>query len=341
MRITKRALPAISVVPETLDDIWHLEKIIKIGDLASAKSERRFKTEAGKSERKTVKVKIRVEQLEYHKDSKKLRLLGTVVGGYPEEYITIGAHHTIEVLPGIMLTITKERWENYQLERLKHAVAASRKPTLMIVAMDDEEAELALLRDFGLERKGTIRSGRSGKAFESAGTGGYFDEIAAAIRPAEKVIIAGPGFTKENFGKWLRDHDPALYKKALFADIGGTGSPGLQEVLKKGIVDKVVKDARISLESALVEELLAKIPKDDATYGLAQVEEALDFGAAEKLLLADSYFSENRDNAERLLQKAEQTKCEAHIISTENESGEKLEHLGGVAVILRFKVPAG
>ncbi len=340
MRIAKRALPAVSIVPETLDDIWHLEKVVEIGDLASAKSERRFKTEAGKSERKTVKVKIKVEQVEYHRDSKKLRLLGTVVGGYPEEYITIGAHHTIEVLPGIMLTITKEHWRNYQLARLKRAAEASHKPKLMIVVMDDEEAELALLRDFGLERKGTIRSGRSGKDFDTREKGSYFEEVAAALDGAEKVIIAGPGFTKENFGKWLQAHSPKLYKRALFADIGGTGSPGLQEVLKRGIVEKVIKGARISLESALVEELLAKIPKDDATYGIAQTEEALDYGAAEKLLLADSYFSSNRDDAERLLQKAEQTKCEAHIISTENEAGEKLEHLGGVAAILRFKVPA-
>ena len=340
MRVTRRMLPAISLVPETLDDIWHLEKIVEGGDFITARSERRFKTDAGKSERKAVKVKIKLEQIEYHKDSKKLRLLGTVVEGYPEDYVTVGAHHTIEVLPGVMLTITKEHWKNYQLERLKHAVAASRKPKLMIVVMDDEEAELALLRDFGLERKGAIRSGRSGKAFETREKSSYFDEIASVLQPSERIIIAGPGFTKENFGKWLQDHDPLLYKKALFADIGGTGTPGLQEVLKKGIVEKVIKDARVSLESALVEELLAKIPKDDATYGLAQVGEALDYGAAEKLLLADSYFSESRDNAEKLLRKAEQTNCEAHIISTESESGEKLEHLGGVAAILRFKVPA-
>lgn len=337
MRITKRALPAISLVPETLDDIWHLEKVIETGDLVTARSERRFKTESGKSERKKVKVKITVESMEYHRDSRKLRLLGTVVEGYPEDYVTIGAHHTIEVLPELMFTITKEQWKKYQLERLKHAVEASKKPKLMIVVMDDEEAELALLRDFGLEKKGSIRSGKSGKAFP-AGKDNYFDQIADAIKGSEKIIVAGPGFTKENFGKWLEETDSKTYKKVLFADIGGTGTPGMQEVLKKGIVEKVIKDARIAMESALIEEVLAKIPTDDATYGLGQVEEALDYGSAEKLLLTDSYFSDNRDLAEKLLQKAEQIKCEVHIISTENESGERLDHLGGLAVTLRFKV---
>ena len=82
------------------------------------------------------------------------------------------------------------------------------------------------------------------------------------------------------------------------------------------------------MESTLVEELLAKIPTDNATYGLAQVEESLDYGAAEKLLLADNYFSDNRDLAEKLLNKAETIKCEVHIISTENEAGERMEIIG-------------
>ncbi|MFC2174683.1 mRNA surveillance protein pelota [archaeon] len=335
MRVTKRALPDIRVVPETLDDIWHLEKIIEKGDLVTAKSERRFKTESGKSERKTVKVKITVEGLEYHRDSRKLRLLGTIVEGHPLEYVVIGTHHTIEVLPGIMITVTKEHWKRYQLERLDHAVKASKKPKLLIVVMDDEEAELALLRDFGLEKKGTIRSGKSGKAFPSDKKDDYFDQIADAIKGAEKIVVAGPGFTKDNFAKWLEGKP--LAKKCVFADIGGTGTPGMQELLKKGVIEKIVKDARAALEASLVEDVMVKIPTDNSTYGLAQVEEALDFGAAEKLLLADSYFSDNRDEAEKLLQKAEKTNCEVHIISTEHEPGERLEHLGGVAALLRFK----
>ncbi|MCK4328080.1 MAG: mRNA surveillance protein pelota [Candidatus Diapherotrites archaeon] len=335
MRVTKRALPAIGVVPETLDDIWHLEKIIEKGDLVTARSERRFKTESGKSERKTVTVKITVEGIEYHRDSRKLRLLGTIVEGYPAEYVAIGMHHTIEVLPGVMITVTKESWKKYQLDRLKHAVKASKKPKLLIVVMDDEEAEVALLRDFGLEKKGTIRSGKSGKAFPAEKKSDYFDQIAGAISGAEKVVVAGPGFTKDNFAKWLEGRQ--VYKKCVFVDIGGAGSPGMQELLKKGVIEKVVKDARAAVEASLVEEVIAKIPTDNAAYGIAAVEEALDYGAAEKLLLADSYFSDNRDIAEKLLQKAEQINAEVHIISTEHESGERLEHLGGVAATLRFK----
>ena len=336
MRVTKRALPVMGLVPETLDDIWHLEKVIEKGDLVTARSERRFKTESGKSERKTIKVKITVEEIEYHRDSRKLRLLGTIVEGHPIDYVAIGMHHTIEVLPGVRLFVQKVRWKKYQLERVKHAVQASKKPRLMIVVMDDEEAELALMRDFGLEKKGTIRSGKSGKAFPPDKKDDYFDQIASAIQGAEKVVVAGPGFTKGNFAKWLEGKP--LAKKCVFADIGGTGAPGMQELLKKGVVEKIVKDARAALEASLVEEVMQNIPVEKSTYGLAQVREALDFGSAEKLLLADSYFSDNRDDAEKLLQKAEQTNCEAHIISTEHEPGERLEHLGGVAATLRFKL---
>jgi protein pelota len=86
-----------------------------------------------------------------------------------------------------------------------------------------------------------------------------------------------------------------------------------------------------------VEELVSKVSTDYVTYGLKEVEEAVDFGAVDKLLVIDSFLFENKD-AQRIIEKAEKMRSKVMIISHENEISDKLKGLTGIAAILRFKV---
>ncbi|MCD6522721.1 MAG: mRNA surveillance protein pelota [Candidatus Diapherotrites archaeon] len=343
MRVLKRALPKIVVVAETLDDLWHLEKVIEKDDLVTAKSERRFTSEGGRTERKPITVTIKVEAIELHKHSNKLRLLGTIVRGYPEDYVQIGTHHTIEVMPQKTITIEKVQWKRYQLQRIKEAVEASKRPKVLLVVMDDESAEIALLREFGLEQKGTIRSGRSGKAFKQRDVmQEYFHNIAKALEQFDtpKVIVAGPGFTKDDFATFCAEKYPELRKRLITEDIGGVSRAGMQELLKRDVIKKIMEKARVVQETNLIERVLTEIAKDSGlvAYGRKEVEEALQYGAVQILLISDTLFSEEREAMENLLQQAEQTNVEVHIISSEHEAGEKLKHLGGIAALLRFRI---
>ncbi|MBN3037170.1 MAG: mRNA surveillance protein pelota [Candidatus Diapherotrites archaeon] len=342
MRVVRQDLPRMILVPESLDDLWHLEKVVDKGDLVTAEGERRFKTEDGQSERKKVRVKIRVEEVDFHKHSDKLRLLGTIIEGRPEEYVSIGSHHTIEIMPGTKFSIEKSEWYSFQLNRIKEAVAASRRPKLIIAVMDDEGTELALLREFTIERKGSIRSGKSGKDYEQKSVEAeYFHRVAEALNAAEceKIVLAGPGFTKESFMKFVKERLPGLAGKIIVEDIGSSGHAGVQEVLKRGIVERVSKQNRVAVETCAVEKLLREVSSGElAAYGTEEVEEALDYGAAEELLLTDEFFSENRDKAEHLLSRAELIKAKICIISTEHDAGRQLQALGGIAALLRFKM---
>ena len=63
----------IEVIPETLDDLWHLSHIIEPGDLVSSKTSRRIQDSTGerlRSDRgfkKTFFLSIRVETINFHK----------------------------------------------------------------------------------------------------------------------------------------------------------------------------------------------------------------------------------------------------------------------------------
>ncbi len=66
------------------------------------------------------------------------------------------------------------------------------------------------------------------------------------------------------------------------------GMSGFQEVLRRGAVDRIMQESRIARESALMEDLIREISMNGkAAYGLADVKNALNFGAVETLLVAD------------------------------------------------------
>ncbi|HDM22631.1 MAG TPA: mRNA surveillance protein Pelota, partial [Methanomicrobia archaeon] len=84
------------------------------------------------------------------------------------------------------------------------------------------------------------------------------------------------------------------------------------------------------------EELCQKILRDEAVYGIKDVEKAIDYGAVERLLILDDLLRD--ENYEKILEKTRKKNCKVYVISSEHEGGEKLKGLGGIAGLLRFKI---
>ncbi|MBI3035746.1 mRNA surveillance protein Pelota, partial [Candidatus Woesearchaeota archaeon] len=93
-----------------------------------------------------------------------------------------------------------------------------------------------------------------------------------------------------------------------------------------------------------VEELLAEIAKNNlAAYGLKETESASLMGAVKELLITDSFIQKSRsenfyNRVEDIMKVVDKTKGEVEIISSEHEGGKRLDGLGGIAAILRFKM---
>ena len=47
---------------------------------------------------------------------------------------------------------------------------------------------------------------------------------------------------------------------------------------------------------------------------------------------------EKREEAEKVMQNAEKTGAEVHLVNAEHEAGNQLQNLGGIAAILRYKI---
>ncbi len=156
-------------------------------------------------------------------------------------------------------------------------------------------------------------------------------------------LLAGPGFTKEDFLEFLRAKDAELAKKIVLEDTASIGISGFQEVLRRGAVDRIMQESRIGREAKLIEELMKEIAIDGkAVYGMAEVRNAQSLGAIETLLITDELLRTEREknSIDDLLKDVEHTQGKIVIFSTEFEPGKKLESLGGIAALLRFRVSA-
>lgn len=336
--------------PETLDDLWYLKGILDKGDLVKGTGYRRIKDEEklrpDKGERVPVTLELDVESTEFHPYINRLRITGRIVSG-PEDLISLGTYHTLEVQPEDVLTIRKT-WKEWHLDRLKEAEKASRVPLVLIVSIEEGEADLALVRQYGLDFitriTATIAGKREVKEYEASAKEFYAD-VAGKVAEAKKrygvegVIIAGPGFAKEHLLAKIRDAYADTAAVCRLESIGSGGKPGVHEVLKRGAVEDVAKESRISLEMQLVEKVFEEIAKGSglAAYGVDEVKKAVGYGAVAKLLVCDAQLRKDAD-IDELMRNVKKTGGDVIIVSTEHEGGERLQSIGSVAAILRFKV---
>ena len=340
----------IEVVPETLDDLWHLSHIIEVGDNASSKTTRRIQDNTGdklRSDRgvkKTFYLGLDIENISFHLFTGKLRLTGVITRG-PEDLIPLGSHHTLEVKLNTPMTIKKDRWPNWAIKRLNQAIDASKKLSAIIVVLEDDTATLGLMRQFGMEYYGPIKGNISGKRILDKNRGKniiqFYEKVIESIQKfdsIQNIIIAGPGFVKNDFFDYIKDKHNDLAKIAIIEGTGSGGRVGIAEVLKKGTVEKLTSEHRVASEMFAVDNLLTEIAKNSSkvTYGLLQTKNAINLGAVEQLLILDVNVA--KDDMGDLMDTVENMKGEVMVISSEHEGGKQLESLGGMAAILRYEI---
>jgi protein pelota len=338
----------IELVPETLDDLWHLSHIIEEGDLVSSLTSRRIQDSTGerlRSDRgikKTFFMGVRVDEINFHKYTGKLRATGTIEQG-PEDLVPLGSHHTIDLKLKNSIKIQKEKWSKWNIKRLKDAIKASKKPSAIIVAIEDDVADIGIIRQYGIDYFGPIMGSVSGKREIQKNRkqiiNDFFTELTEAIigfKDVKTVIIAGPGFSKGDFYDFLTQKYPEIAAISILESTGAGGRTGIAEVLKKGIIEKMATEGRIAYEIRLVEKVLEEIGKTSktVTYGKKEVKEAAQSGAAETLLVIDEMVRDK--DIENLMDLVENMGGKVVIISSEHDGGKQLTSLGGIAALLRY-----
>lgn len=342
---------------ENLDDLWHLYNLIAKGDMVTSKTTREIKVEREElrptqGKRVPMVLVLRVEDVFFDRNFSKLRVRGPILEA-PEKYEgLLGAYHTFTVPENGTLSVTKERWYDSHLKRIKTATTVRTQP-ILIVAIDDEEVAIALLGRFGfdlkLEEPFKLPGKREPEQRALAMTK-QLKKIAEALHQAWvplqcSIVIVGPGFVKEDLARYLRNNHRDLAPSILQVAGGSfAGSAGVNEALRSGVLTPVFKKSRVVEEANLVERFLGKLGSEAhlATYGVEGVEKAASYGAIETLLVVDRTLREApdevRERLEDAMRTAEQRGGKVVVLSGEHEGGEKILSFGGMAGTLRFPV---
>ena len=360
MKILKRVLKEGKIVlkVETLDDLWHLYNTVGPSDIVISRTSRRVRigdedSRKSDSVRKVMMLKLQVEDVSFHNFSNRVRIKGVILEG-GGDLVNIGSYHTINIETGDTLTIIKEHWPKFVLDRLKEASKAQLRPMCLIVTIEDGTAELFLAADFGIQEAVRIRTSISRKrgdqkSYDATMREFFADTLLALQSQLEQhqfglIVVAGPGFVKDHFreslvGARIKDLPPVIVEST-----NSIGVPGAKEILYRGVISKAVTELKVETETRLVELLIEHISKDDGlgAYGNDEVSSAVQYGAVEELLITDKKLREGDEKTRRwmdsLIRNVETTRGSFHIVSTEHPAGDQLQRLGGIGAILRFRL---
>lgn len=344
----------VKVVPDSQDDLWHLYNVVYKGDEVYAYSSRAIKTDTEYSrpksaERVSAFMGVEVENVTWDKFLGKLRIHGMIC--HAPDPIPPGAHHTLSIALNQPVTIVKKEWPKHLLDRLMRATETE-KP-MLILAIDDEGYAIAETKQYGVEIKIEERQKLPGKheaEKRDSATKQYFNHVTNSLRQLwmqqhSPIVIVGVGFIKNGLTEYLADEAQEISKSIMdIKSVNNGGTAGIYEALRSGVLLKAASRLRIIEETQAVEDVMKRLGKGEGkiAYGLTEVENAVNLGAAEKLIITDSLLRDSADeqrlHLERLMREVERRNGVVTVVSTEHESGATLTALGGIAALLRFPI---
>jgi len=320
------------ITPDSMEDLEILKEVITLGSFVTAKSPRSIKIKRegdlvrAKSGKREVVLKIQVEKIELKEN---LRLTGKIVEA--AEDVEKG-YHTIEVEPGKFIKVEKI-WKGWEIDRIK---SAERKyETVLICILDETEADFYFLKE-RYKHLLHLDAEVLGKRFETkkaeAKQREYFENVLNILKnkseKIRKIIIAGPAFAKEDVLTLIKSREKELLGKITVESTYQTEENGLQELLNKGLLEKLTKMSRAEEETKAMERLLEEIGKNGkAAYGLEKTRESLEAGLINLILISDK----NIRDYEEVLDLADKMRVRIMVVSSQHSAGEKLLGLGGIA----------
>ena len=115
----------------------------------------------------------------------------------------------------------------------------------------------------------------------------FLDRFLRLSPISPSLIIAGPGFIKDDFVRLQKVSPGTSADRAIVVETRRIGRGSVQEVIGKGALDKLIDDLQLSREVKMMDEVAQDLQDSAVAYGRQEVREAIEFGAAEQVLVAD------------------------------------------------------
>ena len=335
------------------DDLWVLARFAISGRSLAMLGERRDTTTAESggrakaAERKKMWIQLRIITTEYKTYSSILRVHGTI----EQAPMDIGSHHTHLVEVGDEIELhSQSGFPEYDRLLLTETMTSDKKSNVSIVVVENDEIVLFEVTRRGLRegatwtmrgggKRGDIRTSETvAKSFQQQ----VAKEILAATSTKLPMILCGPGHARERLRQVILAQDPQRTIRLVSTSMAGR--PGANEIIREGLADELLSEHAISKEIQLLEEVWLRLSKNGAVaYGENELSKAMNEGAIETLLVS----ADTLRNPEAMIdgtpvstwiQGISDIGAELVQCSSDHDSGEQLNNMGGVIALLRYRL---
>lgn len=340
----------VTVTPEQPDDLWTLRRVVTKGDLVAGETSRVYKDLGEYSrpdkERIKVTVTVEVEQIELDSTFSRLKVSGKIID-ISNDLLSKGSFHALTLSEGHRVSIRKPTGFTPLQVRLIEG-AGGPKDSYLIVALDQREAGIGVIRGTHLQILPTIESGATGKMYVDSKRGvssNYFEKLAdavAVVYPKDsKIFVLGPGTTKEKFVNYLQRERKEFGEIKLIAGSDVVGEDGVYVALRNPGLQDSLADSRLAKVSKYIQEAMRRISLGDqrVSFAFKDCLKAARQGAIESLIMADKIFSQkgiDEDEIVELLNLVEEYRGDAFLLDSTTDLGAQVNTLGGVLGLLRF-----
>ncbi|KAF5397579.1 Pelota mRNA surveillance and ribosome rescue factor [Paragonimus heterotremus] len=365
--IDKYSAGHITLIAENEEDMWLTYNLVQVGDKLRCSTVRKVQNESATGSVQTKQVRtnltIEVEKIDYDLQGSVLHLKGRNV--VENQFVKMGAYHTLDLSTDEKFTITKNEWDSVAIMLVEQAADPTQHADLAAVMMHEGLAFVCLVTSTTTIVRAKIETNIPRKrpglptSQHEKGMVRFFDQIMQALERhirfdiVKCIILASPGFVREQFFDYLiqtavkQDKRVFLENKSKFVLVHSSSGHkhALKEVLADTNILSKLANTKAATEVTALNDFyqMLKVDQSRAFYGYKHVKTAADAFAIDTLLVSDALFR-SRDLEERrryvaLVDSVKEDQGTVRIFSSLHVSGEQLNQLSGVAAILRFPIP--
>ncbi len=341
------------LVPENIDDLWHLVNILSPGDLVEARTSRIVKIRSSMGEvegrsRVSLDIRLRVEAAQLDLYVKRLKIYGIIEDSKDVEGLK-GRHHSINLKIGEPILLLKDKWLPNELERLERA-KSTKSRSIVVVSIDRDECCIAVVGEHGLDIKAEIPLKIPGKRNKGQWENNVRENLKAISETLSRlsfseevfILVVGPGFLYEKLADYL-NKESQFKGRVKTGKVSVGGVSGVYEALRSGLIENYLGEIRLIYEAKLLDEAFKTLSEKPnmVTYGIKPIKDLSSTGAIKRLLVSERLLK-NLSNGEldellKAIREVEQRKGEVVFISSGLEN-DRILGLGGIVAILRYPI---
>lgn len=364
--IDKGGQGVVTLIPDEPEDMWHAYNLISEGDSVRSSTIRKVQSESSTGSSTSARIRtvltITVENIDYDTQACMLRLKGRNIE--ENQYVKMGAYHTIDLELNRKFTLRKQEWDSVSLERIDTACDPAKSADVAAVVMQEGLAYICLITSSMtlVRAKIDVNIPRKRKGFaqqHEKGLTKFYEQVMTAILRhvdfdiVKCVLIGSPGFVRDQFFEYMfqmavkTDNKLLLENKSKFMLVHTSSGfkHSLKEVLQDPSVVNKISDTKAAGEVKALENFYTTLQCEPAKafYGKKHIEKANEAQAIETLLISDKLFRcedvKLRKEYVYIVDTVKESGGDVKIFSSMHVSGEQLDQLTGIAAILRFPMP--